>query len=236
MLLDRSIPRLGHLQQFYSTLELLEGKTGKRLLRDCHGRMTWPARGVYFFFENTQNRFESGNGSRVIRVGTHALKAGSQTTLWKRLSQHKGQQRSGGGNHRGSIFRKLVGHALMTKECLSCKSWGQGNSAPREIRESEVAIEKLVSEWIGNLPFLWLDIGDNASPDSVRGIIERNSIALLSNSKKAIFDAPTHEWLGNCSDRPKVKASGLWNQNHTDENYDPRFLDTLEKLVKATPG
>jgi hypothetical protein len=49
----------------------------------------------------------------IVRVGTHALETGSQTTLWKRLSQHRGQARSGSGNHRGSIFRLIVGTALI---------------------------------------------------------------------------------------------------------------------------
>jgi hypothetical protein len=39
------------------------------------------------------------------RMGTHALRAGGSTTLWGRLSAHRGQLRTGCGNHRSSIFR-----------------------------------------------------------------------------------------------------------------------------------
>ena len=44
---------------------------------------------------------------------------------------------------------------------------------------------------------------------------------------------PSSQWLGEFSDRPRVCASGLWNNNHVEERHDPAFLDTLEKLVAA---
>src|SRR5689334_11893528 len=99
------LDRLRGFESFYEALARLE-KTlgGKRTLQDCQGRMTWPRRGVYFFFEEGERRSDSGEGLRVTRVGTHAVSIGSKTTLWKRLAQHKGSARGGGGNHRGSIF------------------------------------------------------------------------------------------------------------------------------------
>ena len=83
------------------------------------------------------------------------------------------------------------------------------------------------------MPFLWLDIDDPPSRDSLRGRIERNAIALLSNLNKPALDAPSPGWRGHHSDRPKVRQSGLWNNNHVDEGYDPSFLRDLEDLVKA---
>ena len=74
--------------------------------------MDWPPRGVYFFHESGEARSGTGGGPRVVRVGTHGLKSGSGSTLWDRLSQHRGSSRSGRGNHRGSIFRLIVGIAL----------------------------------------------------------------------------------------------------------------------------
>jgi hypothetical protein len=44
-------------------------------------------------------------------VGTHALTATSQVTLWGRLRQHRGHlagPHPGGGNHRASVFRRHV--------------------------------------------------------------------------------------------------------------------------------
>jgi len=94
------------LVRFYSIIDRLEQSIGgQRRLADCSGRMTWPRRGVYFFRESGESRSDTGNGPRTVRVRTHALKTGSGTKLWTRLSQHKGQLSTGGGNHRGSIFR-----------------------------------------------------------------------------------------------------------------------------------
>ncbi len=62
--------------------------------------MSWPKRGVYFFREPGENRKDTGAGPRIVRAGTHALKSGSGTKLWTRLSQHKGQQATGGGDGR----------------------------------------------------------------------------------------------------------------------------------------
>src|SRR5688572_3619015 len=106
--------RLDDLRRFYALLDRLERRAGgRRMLSACNGRMAWPRRGVYFFMEDGEERTNSGSGLRIVRIGTHALTERSGTTLWKRLSQHKGQQKSGGGNHRGSIFRLLVGSTLV---------------------------------------------------------------------------------------------------------------------------
>jgi hypothetical protein len=70
---------------------------GPRKLTDCSGRFAWPRRGVYFFREAGEDRTDTGKGPRVVRVGTHALKTGSGTKLWTRLSQHRGPN-TGGGN------------------------------------------------------------------------------------------------------------------------------------------
>src|SRR5690348_11509401 len=97
--------RLQDLIRFYSILDCLEQAIGgARVLKECRGHMDWPARGVYFFRERGENRSDTGMGPRIVRVGTHALRAGGSTKLWGRLSTHRGQLRNGGGNHRGSIF------------------------------------------------------------------------------------------------------------------------------------
>jgi hypothetical protein len=51
----------------------------------------------------------------------------------------------GGGNHRGSIFRLLVGSTLMKRPEFACATWGVNNTAPRAVREAEQAIEQEVS-------------------------------------------------------------------------------------------
>ncbi|MBL4617864.1 MAG: hypothetical protein JKY46_09210 [Robiginitomaculum sp.] len=219
--------------RFYDILSRLKGHFGgNRQLRACAGRLSWPMRGVYFFFEPGEVRTDSGDGLRVVRIGTHALKNGSKTTLWNRLSQHKGTVKSGGGNHRGSIFRLIVGTADQARQETVTSSWGKGSSAPREIRDKELHQERRVSQIIGNMPFLWLPIEDSATPESLRGVIERNSIALLSNFEKQKIDPPSLQWLGGDCDRKRVRLSGLWNSNHVNEDYNPDFLNVFDRLVQ----
>jgi hypothetical protein len=226
--------RLSDLRRFYMLLDGLAQRTGgpQRLL-DSSGRMDWPRRGVYFFMESGEVRRESGEGARIVRVGTHALTAGSRSTLWGRLSQHKGQQRTEGGNHRGSIFRLLVGATLLADDPLLSTTWGQGKTAAGAAREAERDLEYKVSAIIRQMPFLVLPADDEPGSQSLRGHIERNSIALLSNAGKATLDAPSVGWLGNRCPRVRVTTSGLWNQNHVDEDYDPAFLDVLERVIQT---
>lgn len=221
----------------------LERRSGGMLrLRDCHGRMDWPQRGVYFFFEEGQVRSDTGSGLRVVRVGTHALITGSSSTLWKRLAQHRGTASGKGGNHRGSIFRLLAGDAIRTRDGLDGPvSWGVGNDPGKaaahlglsraEILDREAGLEAEVSKVIGDMQFLWLAIDDDPGPDSLRGLVERNSIALLSNAGKAFADAPSADWLGLHCSRKQVRASGLWNNNHVEESYASAFLDDMERLI-----
>ncbi len=99
--------------RFYYLLDTLASNVGSaRRLEACSGRMDWPARSVYFFFKTGEAKSDTGVGPMIVRVGTHALKQGSKTNLWSRLSQHRGQRSAAGGNHRGSIFRLIVGASL----------------------------------------------------------------------------------------------------------------------------
>ena len=84
-----------------------------------------------------------------------------------------------------------------------------------EIRE---AARRVRDDALANLDFLLEEF-------------ERNAIALLSNCGKPALDPPSGDWLGHHSDRERVRASGLWNQNHVEETCDPGFLDVLHRLV-----
>ena len=239
--------RLGDTDRFYGLLDGLADRVGgPRHLQDCRAGMCWPSRGVYFFFENGETRLGPGAGLRIVRIGTHGLKNGAQSTLWGRLRQHRGSPRSGLGNHRGSIFRLLVGVALANRINIPLpESWGVagtvGEAARRlnvdrnAVNEAEADIEALVSEYIGQMPFLWLNVSDDRGPSSSRGLIERNAIALLSSYGRPAADGPSTEWLGQYSDRERVRLSGLWNNNHVHETYDPSFLDEMESRIDATP-
>ena len=230
--------RTDDVVRFYNALKRLEsGVGGKRRLSRCHGSMDWPERGVYFFFENSESRSRSGNGPRAVRVGTHALTSSPGTTLWSRLYQHRGVARTGGGNHRGSVFRKLVGQALIAHhpEC-TIGTWGKGSSAPSNVCATEFELEQTVSRIIGEMPFLWLEVDDPPGPRSRRGYIERNAIAMLSGYNGLCVDPPSDDWLGLHCPREKVRRSGLWNQKHVKDDYDPGFLPELEDLVARQVG
>jgi hypothetical protein len=219
--------RLKDLKRFYSILDELKARLGGyRYLATADGRLIWPHRGMYLFFEPGEQRRDSGLGPRVVRVGTHALTPTSITTLWTRLSQHRGVAMTGGGNHRGSVFRKHVGYALIGRTPdLACPTWGEGNSAPKAIREREYYLEAMVTEVIGAMPFLWLGIGDNHGGHTCRGYLERHAIALLSNYDKPGLDPPSQRWLGRYCRSDRVRYSGLWLSDYVDDGYDPVFLD-----------
>ena len=229
-----NVTRLDDLKRFYEILAALDRKVkGARTLTNCSGRMHWPRRGVYFFREVGEERSDTGDGPRIVRVGTHATKAGASSTLWGRLRQHRGTVRRAGGDHRTSIFRGHVGASLIEREGLICRSWGRGSSAPRSVKDAEALLERKVSAVIGAMPFLWLEVTDEPGPNSLRAYIERNAIALLSNYRKPQSDSPSCQWLGRLCNRKRVRDSGLWNSNHVNEQYQPRFLEVLESAVDA---
>lgn len=234
--------RFKHLVRFYDLLDELEKRVGgKRKLCECTSGMTWPKRGVYFFFEPGEIRSGSGSGLRVVRTGTHALKLGSKSTLWQRLCQHRGALRSLSGGHRGSVFRRLVGEAMINQRQFHSTTWGIGSSpsqaakktgiAKADVTADEKEIEHAVSSYIRSLPFLWVRVEDDPGPSSDRGYLERNAIALCSAIGNGNADAASKQWLGNSSSSQKVRSSGLWNANHVEEQYDSEFLSKLSEYV-----
>lgn len=223
------------VNRFYRILEALEQKGQGQAIRNYSGRSGLPKRGVYFFREPGELR-HGGLGPRIVRVGTHGLSAGASSTLWGRLQTHSGTK-AGQGNHRGSIFRRHVGTALLARESRTMPSWGLGRSRPKDVQadpaalSDEADLERAVSAHIASMSILWVEIDDEPGPSSLRGFIERNSIALLSNQFDPV-DPPSADWLGRHSGKSQIRRSGLWNFNHVDEAFDPAFLDVLEDLAQ----
>lgn len=227
------------LGRFYELIDRLRSTArGARVLGDCSAATGWPTHGVYFFFEPGEQR-EAG-GPRIVRVGTHAVSAGSKTTLWNRLSDHRGTiggMQAGGGDHRGSIFRLHVGKALLARggfDEQAAATWGVGTSAPKAVRQSEYPIELAVSRHIGAMTVLWVSVPGDAGTTSDRKLIEANTIALLTNRQREPIDPPSSGWLGRLSRHPAIRESGLWNVQHVDERHDPAFLSVLEGYVRST--
>ena len=227
--------RLEDVKRFYEILGNLERRLGGcRILAECTSSSGWPTRGVYFFMENGEERSESGDGLRIVRVGTHSVKTGgSKTCLWNRLNQHKSN---------GSIFRRLIGSALINKLGINYAyyKWWSLNNSEKDLT-TEKSIKRCISKTIGKMPFLWLevDVEDNMEAGAeLRDYIEKNSIALLSNYKRSIIDAASDRWLGHLATDEhgdlisKVRESGLWSRNYVHRIYEPEFLDKLEELVE----
>ena len=232
--------------RLYELLDSLAARIGGfRFLEDCYRAMNLPQRGVYFFYEYGEYRTGLDTSKRVVRVGTHGLKTGSSRSLRNRLYSHRGSLTSGRGNHRGSIFRLLLGQALARQNGHAVpRSWGIGKSAAEaarklqigrlEILEDEMELEGLVNKYVRQMPFLVLNVDDAPGPCSRRGFIERNCIALLSNYRRPAADQPSRDWAGRYSGRPRVRCSGLWNSNHVDQGYNPSFLDEMEHWIRRT--
>lgn len=136
----------------------------------------------------------------------------------------------------------LVGEALKAKhQNDEQQTWEHGPDPGKAARkfgisrtdviERERGLEILVSRSIGAMPFLWLAIDDEPGLTSLRGFVERNSIALLSNYEREPVDPPSQSWLGSFSAREAVHRSGLWNNNHVADRIDRGFLDTMQVLV-----
>jgi hypothetical protein len=239
------MPRQADIDRFYDLLATLERRVdGPRKLKNCTGYMDWPARGVYFFLEPGETHGSTGQW-RVSRVGTHAVSQGSGTTLWDRLKQHYGtgdgsSAHPHGGNHRGSVYRKRVGEALIEKHGLhdDYPDWNErwtGIDRERSaVRDEEYVLERRVSAYIREQPFLWVALDDEPSADSDRAVLERNVIALLSNCGNETIDPRRDAWLGRFSRSAEIRESGLWNVNHVEEAYDPEVLDLLESAVAET--
>lgn len=235
-----SSDRVAALEAFYESLACLRERLGGyRRLGSCAATSGFPRRGVYFFLDLEEPR-SPGGGLRVVRVGTHAVSAGSQTTLWSRLAQHRGYLSGdfdGGGNHRGSIFRLHVGRALIRRDSLAgpgSTTWGVGQSASPATRREEHPIEVAVSGYIRALPFLWVEVDDAPSVRSVRRYVERQAIALLSATPEGMTARPS--WLGHFSDRPAIRQSGLWNVKHVEQAWEEQFLGVFAELVRKTPS
>ena len=239
------MPRRDDLDALYRLLDELSASVGgARRLKNCHGRMNWPERGVYFFFEPGETRAATDQ-HRVTRIGTHAVSRGSGTSLWDRLKQHYGTGSGStshphGGNHRGSVYRKRVGEALIERHDLRDEypdwndRWSSVSRPRGDLRDEEYPMERWVSAYLREQPFLWVNVADRAGPESDRAFVERNAIALVSDFRTDAVDSRSGEWLGRHSPRREIRESGLWNIDHVDEAYDPAFLDRLAECVPET--
>jgi hypothetical protein len=207
-------------------------------LKGSNGRLLSPKKSLYCFFEPQEylpTHSYSPLLQRVTRVGTHAVSKGSKTTLWDRLSTHRGGN-AGAGSHRSSIFRLHVGAALARRDPrLHIDTWSVGSVGTAEARRAELETEREVSRYIGETRILCLDIPDEAGPYSDRAFLERNAIGLLSRYN-VLQGKANPEWLGTYSANVSIALSGLWNLNHLFLRPHTSFTSVLSRYVRSTLG
>lgn len=207
---------------------------GGRTLAKCGRGVKWPERGVYIILEPTI--LPITGMPRVTRIGTHAVSSGSKTTLWNRLSTHRGTTQ-GLGSHRSSIFRSHIGKAIMASTMGEQfpSTWGEGQTATKDTRTTEEALERLVSSYIGDLSLIWLDVPGEAAPDTDRAFVEQNLISLYSRLG-FLYPSTIGRWLGERSPEWRIASTGLWNLNHALGPLHNSFPLVFEHYVEATIG
>lgn len=222
--------RQQNIDRFYNLMDELVKKFPRQTL-DRLRTLRIPIQGVYFFFEPNELR-QDGKSDRVVRIGTHAAVARSNSTLYDLLCNHKGANDLS-GNHRGSVFRCLVGLSAIQKNQLLYPYWGgRLKKGDNEVKMSEKPLERLVSTYLHRLPFTVLEVPGPPSKTNDRAMIEENSIALLSNYARLTIDKSSEDWLGLYSGDDKVINSGLWNSKGVDRlDIDYHYFETFEKYL-----
>ena len=136
-------------------LDELEENIGEhRRLRDCHGRMDWHKRGVYFFFKSGETRTVKPSSSRVVRVG-------ASTRLWEKIRDHRRTLKPYGGYHCSSIFRLLIRDATCQRNPeLILKSLEQEEPVSPEARKLKCPHETRVGEYLADMTLLLFSMPD----------------------------------------------------------------------------
>lgn len=228
---DRMAARIRDLDRFYGWIDA-EREAGRAFPFAALSTRVVPKRGVYIFLDPTELNFR-GIKPRVVRIGTHAVSAGSQASLRGRLRTHLGPTNEI-GNHRGSIFRLHVGRAMLEAGLglASLPTWGEGQDASPEIKALEQAHEIAVSRYLQRLHVVLLDINDEPSKHSMRARVEMQLIALFSDTMRPI-DLPSSEWLGLKSPVAPIRQSGLWNIRGIGGKYNSSGADSFFSLLEA---
>lgn len=235
------------LQEFYRKLgDHCEETTGTLYLSDVDGTLDWPNRGIYVFFSpDTNPEINPVKEWKIRRIGTVGDCKGSSSTLWERLRAHRGNKNgkyAGGGNHRGSVFRRHVGRALIEKDELQDRypHWGiPHRNIPEDIdtttlREQEHQLEEQISNRIRNLPFTVINIPGDPGPDCDRARIEKNLIALTSHARRTNPELRSDDWIGRHVPHAEIAKTGLWNVDHTNAFYTNNIINELDPYIDQT--
>jgi len=183
--------------------------------------------GLYFFYENGETSAHGPNG-RVVRVGNHPRSEGG---LRRRLQNHYS------GRKNGSVFRKLLGGALLRKREPSdpCLSPGpgkghwekQGTKPCVKCSPLEEEVSKLLR---CSFQFRCVMVLDRA---------ERNQMeeALVATLAACPVCNPSTTWLGLHAYSEAVRSSGLWNSEFVGHRtISGTQLKRFQQLVRVSTG
>ena len=168
-----------------------------------------PRNGIYLIYEQSEE-------SRIVRVGTHKAEAG----LYTRLRKHFGSRNSHRAWRRTSVFRLVVGGALLNwAHDPRLPAWAdrQGERMPD--------VEALVTDrLLSTFTFRALEVNSLEE----RLTLERDLIATLSANPEM-----TPDWLGHFALSSRIRESGLWNSDHVGST--PQIdLDRLSSLAASS--
>jgi len=190
--------------------------------------------GLYFWFEAGEFSSHADRVPRIVRVGNHPH---AQDGLKNRLRNHYS------GTKNGSVFRKLIGGALLRSRddastCLApgpgLGHWEKQDSKPC----TECApLEKEVSHILKNQFFFkCVRIDDK----TLRNFLERVIIRDLSACPNC---QASESWLGRLAYNQNVRRSGMWNSEFTfgpiaGDDYLNRFAELVGETLRqhATAG
>ena len=181
-----------------------------------------PKNGVYVIFENKET---AHNGNRIVHIGTH----NGQDELARRICEIFELE-----NKNRSILRKNIGRCILNKENNPyLEIWDKDTTSAKSRRELgdvinmyiEKEIESKVTEYILNNFSFAIIKEDNSD---LRKIIKQELISEISRCTEC---KGSSDWIGNYSTKPKIRESGLWNeQGLYKENKSNYILNILKNI------
>lgn len=178
-----------------------------------------PANGIYVLFEEGER---AHGGRRIVRTGSHT----GEGQLRGRLHEHFLRS-----NKDRSIFRKNIGRALLHEaddpflEAWNLDLTSRKNRDRYEAQvdlERQAEIEEEVTERIrSRFSFAVFEVTDSRE----RLEMERRMIGTVAQCREC---GPSRGWFGHASPKPKIRESGLWQEQHLD--HEPLTLEELQDL------
>ncbi len=185
-----------------------------------------PVNGVYFMFETGETGHE---GERIVRIGSHTGDGNLAARLREHITQNKDR----------SIFRKNIGRALLSRDhdpFLEAWNLDMTKRIDRDRYEHLVdpakqgKVEQAVSDYIEK----HVSVSVVAAPS--RDIALKLECLCIATVSLCASCSPSPGWFGNSSPKPKIRESGLWQEQHLcGQPLTVEDLRMIEKLAFASP-